>query len=137
MLNKYVKNIDEVVYRRCEFVVNEIERLQNACDDLLNNDFQNFGRRMFETHEGLKNKYEVSCPELDFLVDFVQGFPEVIGARMMGGGFGGCTINLIETKELDRIANQTLQAYKDSLGLEMKIYHVNIENGTRLIKNKS
>jgi len=137
MLNNYVKNVDEVVYRRCEFVVNEIERLQNACNDLLNNDFRQFGRRMFETHEGLKNKYEVSCPELDFLVDFVQRFPEVIGARMMGGGFGGCTINLIKTEELDRIADQTLQAYKDSLGLDMKIYHVNIENGTRLIKNKS
>jgi len=137
MLNDFVKDVDEVVYDRCDFVVSEIQRLQDACNDLLKDDFQQFGKRMFETHEGLKAKYEVSCPELDFLVDFVKRFPGVIGSRMMGGGFGGCTINLIKTEALNRIADETLQAYKDSLGLDMRIYYVKIEDGTRRVENKS
>lgn len=135
MLQDYVKPIDGLVYTRCDFVVSEIQRLQDACDDLMHDDFQQFGKRMFETHEGLSKQYEVSCPELDFLVDFVKGFPEVIGARMMGGGFGGCTINLIKTEALDEISNQALRTYKDELGLDMKIYHVKIEDGTRQVEN--
>jgi len=136
MLNDYVKEVDEVVYRRCNFIVNEIERLEDACNDLLANDFIQFGKRMFETHEGLQNEYEVSCLELDFLVDFVKAHSDVIGARMMGGGFGGCTINLIRTEAIDEIVSQVSDAYKRQMGIELKIYRVSIEDGTRMIKGK-
>lgn len=133
MLEKYVRDVDRLVYDRCHYVVSEIQRLQDATEDLMKGDFEQFGKRMFETHEGLKTKYEVSCPELDFLVDFVRKLPDVIGARMMGGGFGGCTINLIRNESLERIVEETLNAYKTQLGLNMKVYRVELEDGTRRI----
>src|SRR5690606_35749569 len=131
MLNKYVKNADEIVYNRCEFVVSEIQRLQDACNDLLADDFIQFGKRMFETHDGLQNKYEVSCEELDVLVDAVKKHPEVIGARMMGGGFGGCTINLIENDAVEKVIEATSKEYKDITGKDMQVYRVSIKDGAR------
>src|SRR5690606_29602030 len=133
MLVKYVKNIDEIVYNRCDFVVSEIQRLQDACDDLLADNFIQFGKRMFETHDGLQNKYEVSCMELDVLVDAVKNYPEVIGARMMGGGFGGCTINLIENDAVNKVIDATSKKYKDITGKEMQVYHVSIKDGASQI----
>ena len=131
MLDKYVKAVDPLVYRRCQFVVREIQRLQDACEDLLAGNFQSFGRRMYETHEGLKNGYEVSCPELDFLVTRAKMHPEVIGSRMMGGGFGGCTINLIRRDAVERIAAEMLLAYKVQLDLELAVYFVSIVDGAK------
>lgn len=131
MLNDYVKDVDRTVYNRCDFVVSEIRRLQDACDDLLKDDLISFGRRMYETHEGLRDLYEVSCDELDYLVDQVKERPEVIGSRMMGGGFGGCTINLIASDSAERIVEETSKAYKKDHDRNLKVYFVSIENGTR------
>src|SRR5690606_28178332 len=124
MLRNYVQPVDKVVYDRCDFVVSEIQRLHDACDDLIAGDFIQFGKRMFETHYGLQHKYEVSCRELDFLVDFVRDYPEVIGSRMMGGGFGGCTINLVKTDALATLSDRASRAYKEALGIDMKVYRV-------------
>src|SRR5690606_20972480 len=77
MLQQYVKPRDETVFRRCNYVVGEMARLQNACRHLEENNFERFGQCMFETHEGLRDQYEVSCPELDLLVEFVKDRPEV------------------------------------------------------------
>lgn len=134
MLDKFVKPIDKLVYNRCEFIVREIKRVEDSCTDLLAANYIQFGNRMFQTHEGLKNQYEVSCEELDFLVEFVKDSPEVLGARMMGGGFGGCTINLIENKTIDRISNSTAIAYEKAMGKPMKVYPVSIVDGTRLLR---
>src|SRR5690606_19504091 len=137
MLLNHVKPVDAVVYDRCDFVVSEIQRLHDGCDDLMADDFIQFGKRMFETHEGLQHKYEVSCRELDFLVDFVRDYPEVIGSRMMGGGFGGCTINLVKTDALARISELATQAYKEALGLDMKVYQVSIVDGAKILTDNS
>src|SRR5262249_3268411 len=85
MLDEYVSG-DRTVYRRCRYVVEENARLQAGARDLEQGDIEAFGQKMYGSHEGLSKKYEVSCPELDFLVEKVKGRPGVIGARMMGGG---------------------------------------------------
>jgi galactokinase len=136
MLDKFVKPQDEITYNRCEYIVREIKRVEDSCIDLLGANYSQFGKRMFQTHAGLRDQYEVSCEELDFLVDHVKDYPEVLGARMMGGGFGGCTINLIENKAIDKIADNTAKAYSQTMGKSMKIYPVSIVDGTRMLIKK-
>ncbi|MGL6267999.1 MAG: galactokinase, partial [Chitinophagaceae bacterium] len=88
MLDQQVRPRDKVIDNRCRYVVQEIERLQLACTDLLNKDLASVGKKMLATHDGLQNMYGVSCRELDYLVERVKNHPGVLGARMMGGGFG-------------------------------------------------
>lgn len=133
MLDKLVKPVDETVYRRCTYVVQEINRLLKGCDDLEKDDLMSFGRRMFETHAGLKDLYEVSCDELDLLVDVVKDNPAVIGARMMGGGFGGCTINLVREDAAEALIKTVSDAYLEKTGAELLTYEVEIENGTEIV----
>src|ERR1019366_310998 len=103
MLDKYVLPKDKLIDMRSRFVVQEINRLEAGCEDLRKDDIKALGKKMFTTHDGLNKMYEVSCKELNFLVDFVRNNEAVIGARMMGGGFGGCTINLVKETEIDRL----------------------------------
>lgn len=133
MLDKYVKPVDEIVYRRCHYVISEIKRLEDACEDLTRNDFTSFGRKMFETHKGLSEDYEVSCKELDVLVDLVKDNAAVLGARMMGGGFGGCTINLVKVEEVEKLVENVSAAYKEKTGLEARAFVAQIEDGTNLV----
>ena len=133
MLLEFVKPVSEIVYNRCSFIVAEIKRLLNSCTDLKNNNMQAFGKRMFETHAGLKDLYEVSCQELDLLVDLVKNDPNVIGARMMGGGFGGCTINLVNSEAVDALIKKVGDTYHTKTGIEMLAYMVEIEDGTGII----
>lgn len=120
------------VYHRCKYVVDEIDRVQLAVKDLLAGDIKAFGQKMFETHEGLSKLYEVSCPELDILVNAVKDNPHVLGARMMGGGFGGCTINIIKNSEVEAIINAVADVYAQQTSYTLKIHQVKIEQGTHL-----
>jgi galactokinase len=133
MLDLYVKTVDDTVYRRCTYVVSEIKRLLNGCEDLEKDDLISFGKLMFETHAGLKDLYKVSCKELDLLVDLVKDNPDVLGARMMGGGFGGCTINIVRAEAAEAIIEKVSDAYLSNTGKEMLVYEVGIEDGTNLI----
>ena len=133
MLNKYVLPVNELVFRRCSYVLEENSRLLTACQFLENGDLKAFGKKMFASHDGLSKKYEVSCPELDFLVNQVRGNEAVLGARMMGGGFGGCTINLVKEDAVQQLIEEISQAYQSSTGLEVKAYITNIEEGTTII----
>src|SRR5688572_15321870 len=92
-LEKHKSELSPLVYDRCSYVVNEKERLLSGCLALQKGDLAAFGRLMFATHDGLSSMYGVSCPELDFLAAAARNNKAVAGARMMGGGFGGCTIN--------------------------------------------
>jgi len=85
---------------------------------------------MYQTHEGLSKLYEVSCPELDFLVDQAKQFPEVIGSRVMGGGFGGCTINIIEKAKADAIIATITSAYQKQFNITPEVYEVATSDGT-------
>lgn len=133
MLNEYVLPKSQLIYNRCKYVVEENERLLAACLDLEKHDLVSFGKKMYETHAGLSKLYEVSCKELDFLVDFVKDEPGVYGARMMGGGFGGCTINLIKTEDVEQISTKISKAYSKTIGRELGIHRVKISSGGEIL----
>jgi galactokinase len=133
MLQKYVAPVEALINQRCEYVVEENARLLASAKDLQKGDIAAFGRKMFASHEGLSRKYEVSCPELDFLVGQVKDHPGVIGARMMGGGFGGCTINLVKVEAIDELVEQVAPLYQKAMNLELKVYIGQIENGTEIV----
>jgi galactokinase len=124
---------DEVIKKRCLFIVQENERLLTGCAQLLQGNVAAFGAKMFTTHEGLSNMYEVSCPELDYFVDFVKDNASVLGARMMGGGFGGCTINLVKEDAINGIIAQLKPAYLQAFGKELKYYIASVEDGTAVV----
>ena len=134
MLNSYVLPKDPVVYNRCRYVVEENNRLLQACADLEQGSLKLFGSRMFETHCGLSKLYEVSCAELDFLVAHVKHNPAVPGARMMGGGFGGCTINLVKEDAVEELIEQTARVYQEAMHHELKAYIAKIEDGSNIVR---
>ena len=119
-----------LVYNRCKYVVEEKQRLLDGCAALEAGDIAAFGKKMFDTHHGLSKEYEVSCPELDFLVEQVKDDPSVLGARMMGGGFGGCTINLVKEEAVNDLIERITPQYKAAMQLDMKCYVIALENGT-------
>jgi len=121
------------VYQRCKYVVEEIQRVQLAVEDLAKGDMQAFGKKMFETHMGLSSLYEVSCPELDFLVNEVAHNENVLGARMMGGGFGGCTINIIKKSAVEEITKELTASYAQKMHKELAVYITSIVDGTHLV----
>ena len=122
------------VYQRCKYVVEEIQRVQLAVQDLGKGDMQAFGKKMFETHTGLSSLYEVSCPELDFLVEAVSNNENVLGARMMGGGFGGCTINIIKKSAVEEITKALTANYAKKMHKELAVYITSIEDGTHIVE---
>ena len=131
--NNLDKNaISNKVYQRCKYVVDEIERVQLAVKDLLAGDIKAFGQKMYDTHEGLSKLYEVSCPELDILVNAVKDNPYVLGARMMGGGFGGCTINIIKKSEVQATINTVAEVYAQQTAHTLKVHQVKIAQGTHI-----
>lgn len=133
MLDEYVLPQNKIIDDRSRFVVEEVERLLTGCEDLKKGDLASLGKKMFSTHDGLSKMYEVSCKELDFLVDFVRNRPEVIGSRMMGGGFGGCTINLVKEEAIDELVADIKPAYEAAMGLTLDYYVASIQNGTEII----
>ncbi|MGN6800278.1 MAG: galactokinase [Ginsengibacter sp.] len=133
MLNKYVLPKDRIIDMRSRFIVQEIGRLQAACKDLQRGDLKALGQRMFATHEGLSKMYGVSCKELDFLVEFAKNDEAVIGARMMGGGFGGCTINLVREGAVDQLLYSIEPAYEKNTNLKLSHYIVSPGKGTEII----
>ncbi len=135
MVRKHKDELKGKVFDRCLYVVQEIARVQLASQDLERHDLKAFGEKMFETHEGLSKLYEVSCPELDYLVEQAKAFSGVWGARVMGGGFGGCTINLVKKEEVGSFLSTVRQAYSDRFGIAMETYIVNIKDGTSVSKS--
>ena len=128
--------LPEQVYRRCHYVVKENERVLKASHALRNNNLQEFGSLLYQSHDGLQNEYEVSCDELDFLVEFSKNKPYVLGSRMMGGGFGGCTLNLVHKDQIDRYIDEVKAAYQKKFGIETDPIPVSPTRGTHLIQYK-
>lgn len=122
--------LDAKTFDRCLYVTQEIERTQLAGKLLEENNLIEFGKLMFQTHEGLSKLYEVSCDELDFLVDEARNHSSIIGARLMGGGFGGCTINIIEKEKTDATVNDITAAYFKKFNVHPEVYITNTSNGT-------
>lgn len=134
MLRSQADKLSPIIYKRCKYVVEEIDRVTVACEALERDDLETFGKKMYETHEGLSQEYEVSCPELDFLVEQTIHLETVLGARMMGGGFGGCTINLVRNDAVDTFIEKMAIAYKQAFNKELVSYKVNITNGVEEIR---
>ncbi len=135
MIDQYVEPRSQLIAMRGRFIVQEIERLLTGCVDLKKGEIQSFGQKMFATHHGLSNLYAVSCKELDWLVNYVRVGKSVIGARMTGGGFGGCTINLIMEEAINPLIAEIKPAYEKEMNLPLTYYVTSIENGTAIVND--
>lgn len=133
MLDAVADTISSDVYSRCRYVIEEIARMESACNHLLAGEIDAFGARMYETHTGLSKLYNVSCPELDLIVENCKNDPAIIGARMMGGGFGGCVIALVQATELETVYKRINAVYENTFGRSMGKYVMQIGDGTRLL----
>lgn len=133
MLDAHRKEMGETVYRRCKYVVTEQLRTLQACEFLQNGEIDALGQLLFETHEGLSRDYEVSCAEIDYLVDIAKSFNGVAGARVMGGGFGGCTINLVQKNTTNEFIHHAKVAYTQQFGIETTDILVKLSDGTNLL----
>lgn len=133
MLKRHQAEFDPVVYKRCKYVVEEGVRVKQVCELLEKNDAAAIGHLLFQTHQGLSKDYEVSCEEIDWLVDFATGHPAAIGARVMGGGFGGCTINLVRAEEVETFTAAALEAYHANFNVQGEAYVVGLDDGTEAL----
>jgi len=133
MLEKHQAEFSDNVYKRCTYVVNENTRVIEGCKDLNNNDVFAFGEKMYATHHGLSENYKVSCTELDFLVEHSKPFTTVVGSRMMGGGFGGCTINLVKEEGVDDFVKSASEAYQKQFNVVPEVYIAQIANGSSYV----
>ena len=121
--------LDERVYRRCSYVIAENARVEAACTALDRGDYECLGRLMTDTHEGLRDAYEVSCVELDFLQSRAIAEEGVLGSRMMGGGFGGCTLNLVRQEAVEDLVANLGAAYEKRFWKPLRVINVQIGEG--------
>ena len=130
MLDEVRNEISEEDYLRAKYVIEETQRVLDVCDALEKGDYETVGQKMYETHHGMSKLYEVSCEELDFLNDVAREHG-VTGSRVMGGGFGGCTINLVKDELYDSFIADAKAQFKAKYGHEPKVYDVVISDGAR------
>jgi galactokinase len=121
------------VYNCCKYVIEEIARTKKAVQLLAENNLEAFGKLMYATHEGLSKLYEVSCPELDFLVAFAADTNYVVGSRLMGGGFGGCSINIVPKDAVALFIEAVSIAYFEAFAIQPEAYILEISNGVERI----
>lgn len=134
MLKSIRTDITAEDYFRAKFVIEEKDRVLAVCDALVAGDYETVGKKMYETHRGLSDDYEVSCEELDFLNDIARECG-VTGSRIMGGGFGGCTINLVKENLLDNFIAMAKTRFKEKYGHEPKVYPVVISDGAHKVES--
>ena len=130
MLDEVKNEVSAEDFMRAKYVIGEKERVLAVCDALEKGDYETVGQKMYETHYGLSKEYEVSCPELDFLNDIAKE-EGVTGSRIMGGGFGGCTINLVSDELYDNFVKVVKSKFKEKFGKEPVIIDVVIGDGSR------
>ena len=133
MLDRLANQLSGEDYMRARYVLGEYDRVMAVCDALQRDDYETVGQQMYLTHEGLSKDYEVSCEEIDFLVEVARSCG-VTGSRIMGGGFGGCTINLVKDECHDQFVAEVQRSYKERFGVECKIIPVVIGEGARKLK---
>ncbi len=128
-LGKIQGTVSETVYRRAKYVIKENARVLQMTAAMKEGETNRIGELLNATHHGLRTEYEVSCPEIDFLVDLVKHEPAVLGSRIMGGGFGGCTLNLMKSSEADGVVKQVINQYESKFGLIAESYSVKLTEG--------
>ena len=132
-LEAHRAEIDPVSFRRCAFVINENKRLMAACAAMEKDDFEEVGRQVYAAHEGLSQEYGVSCEELDFIVGIAKEHKAVLGARMMGGGFGGCVIALVRKEGVAAYIEDVKKRYMVKFDKDPRVIEVEISDGAREI----
>lgn len=132
-LEKIIDKVTPTNYQKALYVIQEINRTQKAAKAIENNDLELLGSLIYQSHSGLSDQYKVSCEELDFLVAQAKKNKHVLGARMMGGGFGGCTINLIARSEVNAFTETVSKAYKNKFHKECSVYTVELSEGTHVV----
>ena len=133
-ITKAKNNLSDKQYKRSIFVFEENIRAVQSAKLIKTNNLIEFGKLMYQSHYGLKNNYEVSCKELDFLVKQTEMYDGILGARMMGGGFGGCTINLIKKNDIEDIVAKIKKNYKDSYGINLNAIIAKPGSGIKVSK---
>ncbi|CAZ94227.1 galactokinase [Zobellia galactanivorans] len=133
MLLSSKEGMSETVYKRCSFIVKENDRVLAMVDALKKNNLDEVGQILYRAHEGISKAYEVSCPESDFLVDFSKDNPKVLGARQTGGGFGGCTLNIVHGDAVDDFVTQAAKDYKEKFDIDLEAFEVQPSGGTHII----
>ncbi|MCW5517136.1 galactokinase [Muriicola sp. Z0-33] len=136
MLKTVKDEMDNTIYKRCMFIIEENERVMAMTKALKENDLKTAGKILYDGHSGLSELYEISCPESDFLVNFSKGIPGVLGARQMGGGFGGCTINLVHEDVVDDYIRAISAVYYEEFGLRLTSFEGFPSKGTSIIYKK-
>ncbi|NPD44613.1 MULTISPECIES: galactokinase [unclassified Lentimicrobium] len=131
MIEAHEDKPDPVSYKRSKYMVEEIARVGQATQALANHDLKTLGQLLYQTHDGLSKLYEVSCPELDFLVDLTRPLNQILGSRMMGGGFGGCTLNLIKKSFVSEFKEIVDMAYEKQFSKKPDFYEVHLSDGAR------
>ena len=121
-LEKYKQELPELIYRRCRHIISENERVLQAADRLKAHDLAGFGKLMAESHRSLRDDFEVSCFELDVMVKLAGQVEGVLGARITGGGFGGCTVNLVRSSCVNQFSSLIVKGYKEKTSLDPEIY---------------
>ena len=132
IIEKYKEKLTSDIFNRASYVSMENSRTKEAAEVIQKGQIKRFGELMYQSHEGLSNKYDVSCDELDFLVDYSKDFDQVIGARMMGGGFGGCTINLIHQDGLKDFIGSISEAYQNRFHIKLAPITVATSDGVTI-----
>ncbi|MGA8761651.1 MAG: galactokinase, partial [Candidatus Sulfotelmatobacter sp.] len=136
-LVQHAKDLPEKIYKRCRHVVEENGRVLDAARSLRAGNLSGFGDLMRESHRSLRDLYEVSCRELDIMVEAAEGLPGYHGGRMTGGGFGGCTLNLVETTEAEVFADRISERYQAAVGIEPAVYICSAGDGARVELNRA
>lgn len=122
-------------YQKALYIIQENKRVLKAAKMIKENNLEALGNLLFEAHDGAKNQFKISCEELDFLVNQAKRNPDVLGARMMGGGFGGCTINIVKNKHVSEFVQTILKAYKAKFDIEASVYFIKLSGGTHVINH--
>lgn len=134
LLLSFKGELSETMYDRAQYVIQENKRSLMAADALEDELFELFGNLLYQSHQGLRYKYEVSCKELDYMVDFSKTQAGVLGARMMGGGFGGCTINVVHKDVVSSYIDSISKAYRSQFNIDLTPIEINISNGAQILK---
>ena len=129
LLDQYLRDVPTTIAKRCSHVIREDQRTLNAAHALQEGDLQQVGKLMRESHHSLRDLYEVSCKELDIMVEAAQGLPGFVGGRMTGGGFGGCTVNLVRQEHAEDFAKHIAERYRQATGIRPQVYLCSAEDG--------
>ncbi|UZO82240.1 galactokinase [Aquimarina sp. ERC-38] len=132
-LDKIKSDISEEDYQKARYIINENNRVLEFSEAIQKDDINTLGDLLYQSHEGLSTKYKVSCAELDFLVDRAKENENVLGSRMMGGGFGGCTINLVKKDEFKKFKKEVSKKFRQAFETDCSVYSVKLAQGTQIV----